>query len=122
MCKHKIVFNRCYGGFSLSMKAVEWLENNATDESLRTLIKSYNNIECACKQELLRYRVSEFFEHCRHHHDLVAVVETLGTVADGANADLDIKIISCNQYRIDKYDGVEDVVTPNDDFRWIVID
>jgi hypothetical protein len=107
------------------MKAVEWLENNATDESLRVYIKDCKDgeyVASSFKEQLLRYRVSEFFEHCRHHHDLVAVVETLGTAADGADAALDIKTISCNQYRIDNYDGVEDVVTPNDDFRWIVID
>ncbi len=121
MHKHKIVFNRCYGGFSLSMKAVEWLENNSTDDSLRAFIKSYDDIESSCKEDLLRYRVSEFFESCRHHHDLVAVVEALGTVASGTDSCLDITTISCNQYRIDKYDGAEDVVTPETDRQWIFI-
>lgn len=125
MHKHKIVFNRCYGGFSLSMKAVAWLENNATDESLRAFIKNYKDSDYytgAFKEQLLCYRVSEFFENCRHHHDLVSVVEALGTVESGAESLLDITTISCNQYRIDKYDGVKDVITPDTDKKWIVID
>ena len=36
---HKVVYNACYGGFSLSLKAVNWLESNCIDESLRELIK-----------------------------------------------------------------------------------
>lgn len=124
MHKHKIVFNRCYGGFSLSMKAVEWLENNATDESLRTYIKNCKDSDyhtSAFKEQLLCYKVSEFFENGRHHKDLVAVVETLGKDANGANADLGVTTISCNQYTIENYDGAEDVITPDADKQWIFI-
>lgn len=113
MRKYKVVFNRCYGGFSLSIKAVNWLENNATDESLRTYIKNCKDSEYntgSFKEQLLCYKVSEFFENCRHHHDLVAAVETLGKDANGSNADLGVATISCNKYMIDCYDGAEDVV------------
>ena len=34
-----VVYNACYGGFSLSLKAVDWLEQNAKDESLVNYIK-----------------------------------------------------------------------------------
>lgn len=121
---HKIVFNRCYGGFSLSMKAVNWLENNAADELLCAHIKNCRDSDyhaSAFKEQLLCYKVSEFFENSRHHKDLVAVVETLGKDANGANADLGVATIWSNQYMIENYDGAEDVVTPDADKQWIFI-
>lgn len=122
---HKVVYNACYGGFSLSLKAVEWLEENCKDEALHKLIKTIKtnnlNSSTSLKYEYLRYDVSNLFNDKRHHKDLVAVVETLGKEASGSCAKLEIMEISGNQYRIDEYDGSENVVTPEYS-DWIIID
>lgn len=36
---NKVVYNACYGGFTVSLKAIDWLESNCTDENLREHIK-----------------------------------------------------------------------------------
>ena len=121
---HKVVYNACYGGFSLSLKAVDWLEENAKDEALHKFIKTAKtnnlNSSTSLKYEYLCYDVSYWFENKRHHKDLVAVVEALGDEASGSCAELEIMEISGNQYRIDEYDGSEEVITPEDS-DWIFI-
>jgi hypothetical protein len=123
---NKVVFNNCYGGFSISLKAVEWLEDNSEDEALLEHIENCKeDIEystSAYKNQMLCYSVSEFFDRKRHHKDLVAVVEALGDEANGSCAHLGIAQICGNQYRIEEYDGAEEVITPEDDSEWIVID
>ena len=114
----KVVFNNCYGGFSLSVKAVEWLELRDFIKSLRIAGKEYSFIS---KDECLRYDVSGWFEGKRHHKDLVAVVEALGNDANGPCANLAIEEISSKKYHIEEYDGVEEVVTP-DESDWVFIE
>lgn len=113
---HKIVYNACYGGFSLSLKAIDWLEQNAKDKTLISKIKEFKK-----SNETLywNYAVDDI---PRHHKDLVAVVEYLGSKeASGGCASLKIREIVGNLYKIDDYDGFEDVITPNGD-DWIVIE
>ena len=108
------------------MKAVDWLEYNSKDEALLKHIKNCREDRLysisAYRDQMLCYSVSEFFDHKRHHKDLVAVVEALGDEANGEDAYLGIAKIYGNQYRIDKYDGAEDVITPEDNEHWIVIE
>jgi hypothetical protein len=122
--EHKIVYNNSYGGFSISLEAVNWLEANCKDNELRNFIKSLRfagkEYSFASKDECLCYDVSSWFCDKRHHPDLVAVVEALGKDANGACANLAVEKISGNQYRIDKYDGAEDVITPNGN-DWVFI-
>ena len=110
-----VVYNACYGGFSLSLKAVDWLEQNAKDESLVNYIKDM-------KQTTNKLFWGDLVgDHLpRHHKDLVAVIEALGDGADGDCAELCIAHISGNQYRIEEYDGAEEVVTPEES-DWIFI-
>lgn len=123
---HKVVYNACYGGFCLSLKAVEWLESNCIDESLREHIKMAKvkslSSTSSLKDDFLRYTISDWFDDKRHHKDLVAVVEALGSEANGPCAELEISKIPGNQYRIEEYDGSENVITPEDGEQWIVID
>lgn len=130
--RNKVVYNSCFGGFSLSDKAVIWLEQNAEDEELREFIKVKR--EEASKipakerwtssvedimQSSLRY---DFKEHGipRHHPDLIKVVEKLKDKADGMCAELRIAKIKGCLYRIDEYDGAETVIEP-EDYDWIDI-
>lgn len=121
---HKVVYNNCFGGFSISLKAVEWLEDNCKDEELSNFIKSQRLVDkeysFVPKDERLCYDVSDWFDDKRHHKDLVALVEALGNSANGPGAALCIRVISEKRYRIEKYDGAEEVVTPEDS-DWIFI-
>jgi hypothetical protein len=94
----KIVYNSCYGGFSLSERAAELLaKRKGWDEP-----DNYPIIP-------------------RHDADLVAVVEELGlAAASGRAAELSIRELPDGErYRIDEYDGSERVMTPAD-YEWIL--
>ena len=130
---NKVVYNSDYGEFLLSMKAVEWLEQNCEDNKLREFIKSMHRDKCnsRLKDEYICCYVSDWFEDMRHHKDLVAVVEALGNDANGRNTKLTIADIYGNKYSIDQYDvaervitqeSEEHVITPEDSESWIVID
>jgi hypothetical protein len=93
----KIVYNGCYGGFSLSLAAWE------------------RYIELGGKAE-------SSFDLDRNRTDpvLVQVVEELGERANGMCAELRIYEIAVGtKYRIDEYDGLEHIET-EDDIRWSV--
>ena len=85
----KVVYNGCFGGFSLSDKAIDLYNKKSGLEVAR-----YPDLE-------------------RHDKYLVEVVEELGKLADGFCADLCIKEIPDGaSYEIDDYDGNESVVPP----------
>ena len=115
--EHKVVFNNCYGGFHLSMKAIEWLRFNCEDKELKRFIEEHLSDD----QFTLEYTVTDWFDRKRHHKDLVAVVEALGRSASGGCSALEIEKIHSNQYRIEEYDGAEEVVTLEDS-DWITIE
>ena len=118
---HKVVYSSCYGGFSLSLKAIDWLEANCTDNELRKFIRATRSkILSSLSREIFCCDISDWFEGKRHHKDLIAVVEALGSEANGSCADLAIAHISGRQYRIEEYDGAEEVVTPEGS-DWIII-
>lgn len=102
----KIVSNGCYGGFSLSRKAYEMyceLKGIAPEpREERRIFDSYGRgIE-------------------RSDPDLIRVIEALGEEANGRCAALDItEIPEGTKYRIDEYDGYEQVMTI-DDYEWSV--
>jgi hypothetical protein len=114
---HKVVYNACYGGFSLSLKAIEWLAEHAADLELKTYIQSAFTDK---RKFFIGTLVGSWFDDKRHHKDLVAVVEALGNEVNGPCAKLKIMTIDLNQYRIDEYDGFEEVITPEDS-DWIII-
>lgn len=114
---HKVVYNACYGGFELSLKAIEWLAEHATDLELKNYLKEKLIDE---RKSFIGTALGLWFDDKRHHKDLVAVVEALGDEASGSCAELEITEISGNQYRIEEYDGSEEVVTPEDS-NWIFI-
>ena len=83
----KIVYNDCYGGFCLSAKAIA---------RYKELGGSYE-----CDRHIPR-----------NDSLLVQVVEELGKDANGACASLEIRDLAPGtKYRIDEYDGNENVVT-----------
>jgi len=99
---NKVVVNKCYGGFSISLKAAEHM-GIGIDE----FDSKYGNVR---------------FKGMRHDPKLVAAVEALGSdAASGSFAKLEIVVIKGNRYQIGEYDGMEWVETP-DSQQWIEIE
>lgn len=92
---HKVVINSCYGGFWLSNKAQKWLQEH--------------------------YNISDFEELPRHDPRLIECVETLGSEANVQFSELTIVKIPGNKYKIEEYDGLESIITPEMDNDWITI-
>lgn len=93
---NKVVYNDCYGLFSLSKEAGEWLKKNYPDFDINKPL-------------------------VRHDRRLIECVETLKGKASGIFAKLRIATIKGDTYRIDKYDGLERVVEPDEIEHWITI-
>jgi hypothetical protein len=98
----KVVYNTCFGGFSLSAEAIA------------LALQWGLEIDC-CGSGEGTTRVA------RHHPVLVAVVETLGEAANGDTAFLRVRPLLGSKYRIEEYDGREQVVEPRH-LRWIEAD
>lgn len=94
--ERKVVYNDCHGGFGLSDEAKQLAFELTGDKKW---VDDYD------------YKEDE-----RHNETLVAVVEALGDKASGQCADLKIRTVS-GSYRIDYYDGLETVETP-DSYEW----
>lgn len=94
---NKIVINCCFGGFCLSRKAVEWL-----NEHYNMGIKISEDFSDANNPDIERYDPR-----------LVECVETLGSdIASGRYAHLEVYTIPGNKYIIDEYDGAETLYWP----------
>ena len=123
--KYKIVYNDCYGGYTLSYKAIDWLSEHGS-ESTKNFIaqkiieaKEREDFSSASQERIdnvtkfyVMDAVRSFLK--RHDPDLVAVVEALGKEASGTFSELAIAEIDEDKYFIDEYDGRETVVTPAD--------
>jgi hypothetical protein len=100
----KIVYNQCYGGFSLSDEAIHrYVELKGNGAKL---------VEGTSVWELPD---GEWFEHReidRQDPVLVQVVEELGEDANGRCAQLAIyELPAGTLYRIEEYDGMEHIET-----------
>lgn len=84
---NKIVYNDCFGGYELSIKAIAWLKEKG--------VENPNKLE-------------------RHNPLLVQCVEELKEEASAEYSDLKIAEIEGNRYRIGEYDGKEWVMTEKD--------
>lgn len=113
--KHKVVYNNCFGGFSLSKEAGQWLlDHNIEEPHKHDIEQSLHWIE---EDSVFR---SIYSKIPRHHPLLVQCVEELGEAANGECAELAIEEIYGDVYKIDEYDGNETVET-QDTIDWIVI-
>lgn len=114
--KHKVVYNNCFGGFSLSKKAGEWLLEHNIEEPYKSAIE--DDIQKINDPESII--TSVYSEIPRHHPLLVQCVEELGKAANGECAKLVIEEIYSNIYKIDEYDGNKTIIT-RDTIDWVVI-
>jgi hypothetical protein len=108
----KVVYNACYGGFSLSRKAAERLLELGVTE-LREILEAKRRSSVFGDSYYLRGVL-------RHDPRLVQVIEELGDDASGSCANLRISEIDGDRYHIDEYDGFESVRT-TDNIDWIVV-
>lgn len=106
---NKVVFNKGYGGYGLSAKAIAWLNENG-------LVVMSNSTMILRKGEQ-----TYFQEIPRHHPLLVKCVEELGLEAGDDCATLHVCEIEGTQYYIEDYDGFETVKTP-ENTSWVEID
>ncbi len=93
----KVVINRCFGGFSLSKEAVQYMANRGSKEA----------IEMLSQKEFYGY----LHETERNDPLLVEAVESLGVnEASGDHAELRVvEIPDGIEWEIDDYDGLESV-------------
>ena len=103
----KVVYNACYGGFSISRACAERMATLGNKEALELLGNPHG-----------------FYGYLkdtpRHDPVLVQAVEELGDDACGSSAALSIHKLSGRKYIIDEYDGSESVVEP-EDIKWIEV-
>lgn len=93
---NKVVYNACFGGFSISPEAIQWLEN----KGIKTNYVA-TNID-------------------RHDPLLVQCIEELGENANGEFSELDIELIDSDRYAILENGGKEQIITPTR-VKWINI-
>ena len=96
----KVVYNIGYGGFSISAEALTRMQE-----------LGYTGDASICSD------YAHLYDCARHNPILVQVVEELGKKANGRGSDLWIAQVF-GPYRIEKYDGSELVIEP-DDYEWI---
>lgn len=103
---YKVVYNSCYGGFSISEAAYN-----------RMVELNYN-----APKDVTNYCGKYYFNIERHHPLLVQVVEEFikgGKEAGGDCSRLAIEEIDVPVYEIKEYDGKEYIETPSGDWHII---
>jgi hypothetical protein len=133
----KIVLNKCYGGFSISRKAAEFMVERGSKQATEELadwkqrqgwleyykehgtfpnvcpLLERGSLEISAKYDkearFFGYGYSDNFTgYNRSDPDLVAAVEALGADANGEHASLRVvEIPDGIEWDIDNYDGVE---------------
>lgn len=109
----KVVYNACYGGFSLSRKATERLAQLGVEEADQAL-REYDESPSVFGFSYGAYEMK------RHDPRLVQVVEEFGKESSGPFAKLRIAEVHGDKYIVDEYDGNESVQTP-DNIDWIEV-
>ncbi|HIE82772.1 MAG TPA: hypothetical protein EYQ00_02510, partial [Dehalococcoidia bacterium] len=100
----KVVYNTCFGGFSISRECAEWMADHGNKECIAMLAEELAD-------ELEFYGGLD--NTPRHDAILVLAVEHLGTKrASGSHAALEVYELEDTRYYIDEYDGTETVVEP----------
>ena len=119
---NKIVYNACYGGFSISKEAVllgRKLSGNPSWGDCTLAGETYSD---GSVRDSMFGDDSNYPTLARHDPILVQVVETLGSKkASGECAKLKIYETSEKLYNIDEYDGFESVETESTHV-WTIIE
>ena len=102
----KIVLNKCYGGFSISKDAAEFMAEQGCERA-RLELEQYREEQSWYGFGYIKGMDGEYDRTSKY---LIEAVETLGDFANGDCADLEVIEIPDNiDYFIDDYDGIESV-------------
>jgi hypothetical protein len=119
----KVVINRCYGGFGLSLKAVEKLKGCGHIRKMKRSEYFKMDVYVNDKQKQADHlRICNILadkthvytdEHRNSERDcpkLVKVVEEMGKEASGPHGELEVVEIPADvKYTIEEYDGIEHI-------------
>lgn len=116
----KVVINRCFGGFSISLEAARFMAARGNKQAIAEVAEYNGKLADQSKQHHLerKYGVKFYgYGHTGNHGgyernnvDLVSAVEKLGDAASGELANLCIIDIPDGvEYEIDDYDGLESI-------------
>ena len=112
----KVVYNNCFGGFSISRACCEWLASRGVQECIEQM--SIASAQDGDEAEEIDYF---WFDGPRHSSLLVMAVEELGSdIASGGAAQLAVCEIKGNKYIIKNYDGSETIIEPHH-INWIEV-
>lgn len=101
----KVVINKCYGGFGLSVKAIEMI-SELKGWNLSVGGYSYGSVDCL--KDGKPFYVNEYFYDKRSDKDLIKVIEEIGEESFGNYSQLSIVEIPDDvDYIIEEYDGKE---------------
>ena len=112
----KVVYNRPFGGFSISQSCCEWLAERGVQDCIDQIASAQDGNRSS-------YFEVDDFRWDGHRHDalLVMAVEELGSeVASGRAAHLEVRELKGNKYIIREYDGRESVIEPHN-IKWIEV-
>jgi hypothetical protein len=116
----KIAYNACFGGFSLSDKAVLLARKLSDDPKWGGCTlpgEMFSDGSGPCESHMKDSNHLDY-KHPRTDAILIQVIEQLGKEANGSCANLAIaEVPEGGKYRIDEYDGSESVETP-DSYEW----
>lgn len=141
---YKVVLNRCYGGFGLSPKAEKLYWERKLGKKIFAYREDYENKVFTKTEDLdqakslfISFVTEDYGDYVadylptnedfyigdipRHDPILVDIVEELKEEANGECAKLVVVEIATPMYRIEDYDGMESIHTPEDN-DWIVIE
>jgi len=107
----KVVYNSCFGGFSISKKCAERMAELGSEEA-KAMLQEHANDDMPFWHG--------GWDGDRHDPMLVEAIEKLGDEASGDCASLVRVTIEGDRYIISEYDGRESITTP-EDINWVVV-
>jgi len=108
----RVVYNACFGGFSISKECAEFMADRGSRECIELLESSVHPGD----ETFYGY----LWDTPRHDGILVLAVEHLGEAASGDCSALTIYDLQGDRYNIREHDGSETVVEPSD-IKWVVV-
>ena len=106
----KVVYNECFGGFSISRACAQWMADHGNKECMDMVLRPDEHFYGDLGETTPR-----------HDALLVMAVEHLGQEkASGDCAALVVHELKGDRYFIDEYDGSESVVEPHS-LKWVKV-